>query len=166
MKRFAIMFAAVGLLYACRERQPEQYLELTGRVFIFNYRVATATYVVTFSKERPIPDGATLLMQFENPSGGSAIEVRQKVWPNIEKVAVESPPVFCIVKDKPYSFKALLIGPDGMRLQEITGTIASSLNQTILPDRPLVVGPVYTPNPELKGNPTGKLPGKDVIKCS
>ena len=30
----------------------------------------------------------------------------------------------------------------------------------MLPDRPLVVGPLYTPNPELVGHPDGKLPGE------
>jgi hypothetical protein len=160
--------AAVILLFAasCRDRPDGSYVELSGRIFVFNYRVATATYVVTFSKLQPIPDGATMLTVFDNPAGGAVIEVRQKIWPKMEKIAVESPPVFCIVKDKPYAFKSALIGPDGARLQEISGAVISSLDQTVLPDRPLVVGPVYTPNPELKGNPSGKLPGREVVKCS
>ena len=37
--------------------------------------------------------------------------------------------------------------------------MASSQDQSMLPDRPLVVGPLYTPNPELAGHPDGKLPG-------
>jgi hypothetical protein len=165
MKRIAMVIAGLILVSGCRESPSDQYLELTGRIFIFNYRVATATYVVTFEKSRPIPEGSTVLTVFDDPAGGAAIEVKQKLWPKIEKVAVESPPVFCIVRDKPYTFKTSLLGPDGTSLQEISGTVISSLDQTILPDRPLVVGPVYTPNPELTGNPGGKLPGKEVVKC-
>jgi hypothetical protein len=165
MKRFALAIGALLLVSGCRESPPEQYLELTGRIFVFNYRVATATYVVTFSKTRPIPDGATILTLFENPAGGANIEVTQKVWPKLEKVAVESPPVFCIVKDKPYSFSVSLLGPDGSSLQVISGAVVSNLDQTVLPDRPLVIGPAYTPNPELNENPSGKLPGKEIVKC-
>lgn len=165
MKRFAMIIAGLLIVSGCRENPGDNYLELTGRIFVFNYRVATATYVVTFSKARPIPDGAMMLTFFDNPAGGAAIEVKQKIWPKMEKVAVESPPVFCIVKEKPYAFRALLISPEGARLQEISGVVISNLDQSILPDRPLVVGPVYTPNPELKGNPGGKLKDGKGIKC-
>jgi hypothetical protein len=165
MKKLGILVATLLLVAGCRQAPPDTYLELTGRIFIFNYRVATATYVITFSKTRLIPDGATMLTTFDDPAGGAKIEVRQKVWPKMEKIAIESPPVFCIVKDRPYAFQVSLFGPDGTRLQEITGTVISNLDQTILPDRPLVVGPVYTPNPELKGNPGGKLPGQEIVKC-
>jgi hypothetical protein len=162
------VIAAIIVLFAasCRDRPDDGYIELSGRIFVFNYRVATATYVVTFSKLQQIPDGATMLTVFDNPAGGAAVEVRQKIWPKMAKIAVQSPPVFCIVKDKPYAFNSALIGPDGTRLQEISGTVISSLDQTVLPDRPLVVGPFYTPNPELEGNPSGKLPGREVIKCN
>jgi hypothetical protein len=165
VKLFAMMLVTLSLVSGCRDRPAEEYVELTGRIFIFNYRIATATYVITFSKVRPIPNGATMLTLFDDPAGGSPIEVRQKVWPKMEKVAVESPPVFCIVKDKPYAFKASLLAEDGTRLQEISGTVVSSLDQSILPDLPLVVGPIYTPNPKLSGNPSGKLQGKEVFEC-
>ena len=49
--------------------------------------------------------------------------------------------------------------------QTIDTTITSSLDQTILPDRPLVVGPVYTPNPDLAGHPDGKLPEGTGVAC-
>ncbi len=161
------VFAAVIVLLAasCRDRPDNDYVELTGRIFVFNYRVAVATYVVTYSKLQKIPDGATMLTVFDNPAGGAAVEVKQKIWPKMEKIAVESPPVFCIVKDKPYAFKSALIGPDGTRLQEISGTVVSSLDQTVLPDLPLVVGPFYTANPDLKRAPSGKLPAQVVVKC-
>jgi hypothetical protein len=162
------MLAACVLLLlsaGCRERPAGGYIELSGRIFVFNYRVATATYVVTFAKLQPIPEGASLVTVFDNPAGGPAIQVRQRVWPRLEKVAVESPPVFCIVKNKPYNFTATLFAPDGGKMQEISGTVTSSLDQTVLPDLPLVVGPFYTPNPDLKGKPGGKLKSHEVIKC-
>jgi hypothetical protein len=153
--------AALALLLltgGCRESGKDEFLVLSGKVFIFNYRIATATYVVTFAKARPIPDGSTVVAEFENPAGGDALRVEQKVWPKLDKVALESPPLSCVVKGRPYHFSVSLTGPDRKLLQRIDSTLTSTLDQSILPDRPLVVGPVYTPNPELAGHPDGKSP--------
>jgi hypothetical protein len=161
-----IMLAAVLLsANGCRESGTEDYLVLTGKVFIFNYRVATATYVVTFSKARPIPDGSAVLAVFENPAGGDDLRVEQKVWPKAEKVTLESPPLACVAKGKPYRISVSLFGPDKKLLQKSDSTLTSTLDQSVLPDRPLVVGPVYTPNPDLIGHPDGKLPGLAKTPC-
>jgi hypothetical protein len=157
----AMLLSASG----CRESGTEDYLILTGKVFIFNYRIATATYVVTFSKAKPIPDGSTVLAVFENPAGGDDLRVEQKVWPKAEKVTLESPPLACVAKGKPYRISVSLIGPGKTLLQKSDSTLTSTLDQSVLPDRPLVLGPVYTPNPDLAGNPGGKLPEMEKIPC-
>lgn len=157
----ALMLGASG----CREGGGDEYLVLTGKVFIFNYRIATATYVVTFGKARPIPDGSTVAATFENPAGGEDFHVEQKVWPLLDKMALESPPLACVVKDRPYHFSVSLFGPDKKLLQEIKSTLTSTLDQSVLPDRPLVVGPVYTPNPDLVGHPDGKRADFEKPKC-
>jgi hypothetical protein len=149
----------------CRESGGDAYLVLSGKVFIFNYRVATATYVVTFGKARSIPDGSSVVAEFENPAGGGALRVEQEVWPKLDKVALESPPLACVVKNKPYHFTVSLIGPDKQLLQRVDSTLTSTLDQSVLPDRPLVVGPVYTPNPELAGRPDGKNPELEKPHC-
>ena len=56
-------------------------------------------------------------------------------------------------------------GPDGSVRQTIETTLASTDDQSILPDKPLVVGPLYKPNPELKGNPGGELPDSEMPPC-
>ena len=55
--------------------------------------------------------------------------------------------------------------PDGAVRQTIETEMASTEDQTILPDRPLVVGSLYTPNPELEGHPDGKLPDLEKLPC-
>jgi hypothetical protein len=102
---------------------------------------------------------------FENPAGGEPIVVRQKIWPNLAKTTIESPPLQCVVKDRPYAVTIRIEAADGTVLQTIETTMTSSENQDLLPDRPLVVGPVYTPNPELAGHPDGKLPGAAKEPC-
>ena len=102
---------------------------------------------------------------FENPAGGEPIVVRQKIWPSVEKTTIESPPLRCVVKDKPYSVSIDIEGPDGAIMQTIKTMMTSSLDQKLLPDRPLVIGPAYEPNPELAGRPSGKLDVTNEAGC-
>ena len=39
------------------------------------------------------------------------------------------------------------------------------LDQSVLPDRPLVVGPVYELNKDLAGHPDGRLPNEPKPDC-
>lgn len=145
-------------LASCREAGGEgDYFAVSGKLVVFNYRVATATYLLTLKPLRPMRDGQTAVATFENPAGGGPILVRQKVWPKLEKVTLESPPLRCIVRDRPYAVSVEIQDGSGNVVQTIHTTIRSSEDQSIMPDRPLVVGPVYTPNPELAGRPDGKL---------
>lgn len=68
-------------------------------------------------------------------------------------------------RDKPYQFSVSLGGPDKVMLQTVESTLTGTLDQTVLPDRPLVVGPVYTPNPDLAGHPDGKRDDLDRPPC-
>ena len=163
----AAVFSLLTLLSAagCREVPSDAYVELTGKLFVFNYRVATATYVITLGKLRPVPDGAVVETRFDNPQGGDPLRLSEKIWPKLEKIAIESPPVFCIIKDRPYKFSIIIKDAAGAQLQKIEGAVTSSLDQTVLPDVPLVVGNAYAPNPDLAGHPDGKNPEKAAVKC-
>jgi len=165
-RRLAVLFAAVLALAACRDSGGEgEHFRLDGRLFVFNYRVATATYLVDLVPLRPPGEGEVAVATFEDPAGGEPIVVSQKIWPNLPKTTLESPPVSCIVKDRPYAVSIRIEDAGGAVLQTIETAMVSSEDQSILPDRPLVVGPVYTPNPELAGRPDGKLPLADATPC-
>ncbi len=153
------------LLAACRDESRSGYVELTGRVFIFNPRVATATYVVSLGILKPLPEGARIEAVFDDPAGGDRIKISQLMRTVAGKVAVESPNLHCIKKGKRYAFEVKLLDANGATLQSVSSSIESTLNQSILPDAPLVVGPGYEPNPELKGNAAGKLPDGPKFKC-
>ncbi len=157
----AILPLSALALAACRDTGGEgEYFELDGKLFVFNYRVATATYLVNIKPLRPVGDGETAVAQFEDPAGGDPIVVEQKIWPNAPKTTIVSPPLRCVVKDRPYSVAIRIEASGGVLLQTIETTMTSSQNQAdSLPDRPLVVGPGYTPNPELAGHPDGKIEG-------
>ena len=63
-------------------------------------------------------------------------------------------------KDRPYQVTIAIEDQGGKTVQTIETTMISSQDQALLPDRPLVIGPGYTPNPELAGHPDGHLPGE------
>ncbi|MEP9387929.1 hypothetical protein [Mesorhizobium sp. KR9-304] len=151
---------------ACRDSGGEgEFFAVAGKLFVFNYRVATATYLVNLVPLQPVEDGQAAVASFEDPAGGEAIVVRTRIWPKMAKTTIESPPLRCIVKNRPYKVSITIEGPDGAVRQTIETTMTSSEDQNLLPDQPLVVGPVYTPNPELAGHPDGKLPNPDVPPC-
>lgn len=161
----AIGVLLFGLVAGCREQAGDDYVRLTGKIFVFNYRIAEASYLVTFAKLKPTPEGARVVAYFDNPAGGKKIQIDKKIWVNNDRIVLESDALRCVVKDKPYQFTIDILAQDGAVLQNISGSIVSTLDQSILPDRPLVVGPAYTPNPDLEGGKFGKILGSIVEPC-
>lgn len=151
MKRLISSVIMIGLmlpLAACQRDDGKAPLSISGKGFVFNYRVARATYLVTLARNAPLPDEAYAEVRYENPLGGAPIETRTKIFPFWEKIALESPAVHCVVKNRPYSIAIRIVDAAGKELQAIDTTITADLDQSILPGKPLVVGPVYTPNAE------------------
>ncbi|NGN44006.1 hypothetical protein G6N74_23345 [Mesorhizobium sp. CGMCC 1.15528] len=167
-ERLRLAFALLLLpaaLAACRDSGKDALFELSGRLVVFNYREAKVTYLVNLVPLQPIAEGEKAVMTMDNPAGGEPIVVTQKLFPNHQKVTLESPPLECLVKDKPYKVAIRIEGAGGALLQGIETTMVSSQDQSMLPDKPLVVGPGYEPNPELAGHPDGKLPGGRGVTC-
>lgn len=164
----ATLIAAVAL-GACRDTGKEgegKLFEISGKIFVFNYRLARATYVVTLRPLQPMGEGQVAVASFQDPAGGAPLMVEQKVWPKLDKVTLESPALTCVVKNKPYAIAISIKGADGSVLQKIDTTLMSTEDQSILPDRPLVIDQLYTANPDLVGHPDGKLPGEPKPDCS
>lgn len=160
-----LVAAAILATTGCRDVPDGAIFEVSGRIFVLNYRVATANYVITLRPLGTVPDGLTAKTLFENPEGGAPILINQKVYPKLGKLVLESPPVFCLFKDRFYNVDIAIIGDGGQTIQAIHTEVLSTLDQSVLPDAPLVVGPVYTPNPDFIGNPGGKLPDGQGRAC-
>jgi hypothetical protein len=160
----ATVLAAPLLLGAC-QRDTSKTVEISGRLMVFNYREAKVTYVMNLSPLQPIAEGLMAVTTFENPAGGEPLVVSQKLFPNRQKVTIESPPLECVVKDRPYKVSIRIEKAGGGVLQDIETTMVSSQDESVLPDRPLVVGPGYDPNPELAGHPDGRLPAGRGVSC-
>ncbi|WP_144574943.1 hypothetical protein [Agrobacterium sp. DE0009] len=151
MKIALPLLAIVALLSltGCQRDEPREVAKLSGRMFVFNYRVAVATYLVTLQRIAPIRDGSTVEASFENPRGGPDLIINDKIFPTDDRITVQSPPVECVKQDRPYKVSIRIKAPEGDILQTIQTTIRSDTDQSALPAKPLVVGPLYTPNPEV-----------------
>src|SRR5262245_38357239 len=107
------MLVAAAALGGCRDAGGAgEYFAISGKLFEFNYRLAKATYIVTLNPLQPMDGGQTAVGTFENPAGGEPFVVRQKIWPKLRHVTLESPPLTCVVKDKPYAVKITIEGAD------------------------------------------------------
>uniref|UniRef100_A0A7C1SVM7 DUF4249 family protein n=1 Tax=Agrobacterium albertimagni TaxID=147266 RepID=A0A7C1SVM7_9HYPH len=158
------LLLGLASLAGCQREDLDEPLKLSGKVFIFNYRLAQATYVVTLNRNGPLPEPSFVETTFENPAGGAPLVTRNKIFAFWEKVSLESPPVHCIVKGRPYAISIRILDGSDNALQTIETTLTSNLDQTIMPGKPLVVGPIYTPNPEVYGA-DGKLDYAKADTC-
>lgn len=143
-----VSMMALLVLGACRDPGQGDYLNVSGKIFVFNYRIAQATYLLTLSKLRPLPDNSILETTFENPAGGEPFVVQQKIWPTMTKVTVESPPIKCVKAGREYKVSMRVTDASGQLLQTIERKMISDVDQSVMPDKPLVVGPFYDANPD------------------
>ncbi|WP_113260764.1 hypothetical protein [Agrobacterium cavarae] len=137
------------VLAGCQREEQRDVAKISGRMFVFNYRVAVATYLVTLQTQVPIEEGSVIEAEFENPRGGDALTVSERLFPKNSKIVLQSPPVECVRQDRPYKVTIRLRAPDGHVMQTLETKVTSDTNQSLLPAKPLVVGPLYTPNPEV-----------------
>lgn len=164
MRKLFMALAAVFLLSACQRETGPDPLQLTGKIFIFNYRLAYATYMITLVKKEQVPEGSIVSAEFENPAGGAPLMLERKLFARLDKVVLESPDITCVRKKRPYAVTIRVKGPDGGILQTIETTVISNLDQGILPAKALVEGPAYDKNPEVFKD--GKTPERfETARC-
>jgi hypothetical protein len=164
MRGYLIAAMTAGLLLAACQRQAENLVEVTGHLFVFNYRNASATYLLTLKKTAPIPDGSVIVAEFENPQGGAPLVLNQKIFPVDEKISLQSENLHCVRKDRPYFVTVRLMDKDGKLLQELKTRFKSDLDQTVLPSKPLAIGAGYEKNPEVF-KPDGTVDFSNTDKC-
>jgi len=126
------------------QRAAEDYISINGKVFIFNIRNARAFYMLTLNRLPSTPDDAVVTAEFENPAGGPPLVKQQKVFPRMARIDLQSPDIDCVVVDKPYKIHIVLKTAEGRELQTIDTTLTSTLDSTMLPEKALFEGPVYT----------------------
>ncbi len=163
-KCFLVLLTFLSLS-ACKDEERSGYVHLSGHMFIFNPRVATATYMVTLHIMKPLPKGSRAIVVFENPAGGEKLRQEKPIGDTQEKITFESEPLLCVKAAKPYAFEVNVFGPDNVVLQHIQSSITSTLDQSVLPPVPLVIGPGYEPNPAANSVEAGEIMRQRARDC-
>lgn len=154
--------AATGLLlvslfaigWLTREDPSQKpWLLIQGGGFVFNYRVADVYYGFTATVQRPLATGSIVEAAFEDPAGGDAHIVRQRVGgPEMTRLALRSPPVRGVEAGKPYHVAIRILDREERRLLwSHDMAFRSQISDAVVPDAPLTIGPGYTPNPSAGG---------------
>ena len=150
-----VLFAALA---GCSENG--DYLAVAGGGFIFNYRIAEASYGIALKPMRELPADGVIEATFENPAGGAPFVIRKEGPFNPTRVALSTPPVQGVVKDRLYRVSVVLRDASGAPLQTIDKTYESELDQSVIPPRPLAIGPGYQKN--LDGSETAYPPSLTI----
>lgn len=147
----ALVVAGGVLLFAplAQHGDDAPMLTLEGGGFVFNYRIAEATYGLVARVERTIPAGTRIVTAFDDPAGGPAIVEEQVARPGMMKLVLKSPPVEGVVAGKPYAVRVQMLTPEGEEIGRLETSFTSNIDQSVLPKAPLTDGPGYQqPRPQ------------------
>jgi hypothetical protein len=144
----ALIITAVVVLVACSPGDSDEpYFEFIGGGFIFNYRLAQADYGFVARPVRRIPTGMIIEAVFENPSGGEPFIIRETAKWGRTQYVFRSPPVQGVKANRDYQVELRLIDPANQHvIATYAKTFRSDVDQSILPERPTVIGPGHQPN--------------------
>jgi len=150
MLRKIIVLTFALLLAACGEDENAPYLSFAGGGFVFNYRNAEAFYGFVAKPLRTLPEGGVIEAQFEVPGTPEPAVSREKVVPGQVQYSFKSPNLTGIEAKRDYRAVMRLIDAQGKEVARYERNFHTNVDQATLPDQPLVVGPGYQKNPELK----------------
>ncbi len=142
-----VLLAGLLLVTACEETaSDEPYVEFVGGGFVFNYRLAEAYWGFLVRVKRAPPEGTVFVAHFEDPAGGPPLVVRDYFHNTRYGYKFDSPPLQGIEAGRDYEVVLRLIDASGSReIASYRKTFRSDLDQELLPDHPLTVGPGYQP---------------------
>ncbi|MFO1123385.1 MAG: hypothetical protein U1F47_13860 [Hyphomicrobiales bacterium] len=137
------LLLAAGLLAGCDDDVAGPYLDYAGGGFIFNYRTANHYYGLVVRQKRPLPEGSTLEVHFEVP-GGEEVQ-RERVTGERLQYKFQTGDLSGIQPGHPYKAVVLLLDVNGKEIARLEHSFSTAVDQSKLPDKPLVKGPGYEP---------------------
>jgi hypothetical protein len=146
-----VLSLALGAaLAACEDSADKPYLVFAGGGFVFNYHLGQAYYGFVAKPGKALPEGATIEARFEVPGSDQPFVMQQPARDGMLRYAFRTPPLKGIIKDHQYQVELRVIeaGSDKI-LASYSHSYYTDVDQKTLPDKPLVLGPNYAPNPEV-----------------
>ena len=139
-----MMIALAGPLSGCKDDASTPYVEFVGGGFIFNYRTANHYYGFVVRQKKPLPEGGRLEARFEVPGNKPEQVVEQPIRPGQLQYVFQTGDLDGIVTGHPYkAVLRILDGTTGAVIASYETTFKSAVDQSTLPEGPLVVGPGY-----------------------
>lgn len=148
-KHWLIAGFGVLALAACQRETENKLAEFSGHIFVFNYRLSRANYVVTLNPIAELPKNGVAVASYDNPRGGEPLMTRQPLYPGMKKIVLESPDVQCVREGESYAVKVQLQDAEGKVRQTLETKVLATIDQSILPANSIVVGPAYDMNPKV-----------------
>ena len=149
MRKLALLVFALFLV-GCSEDPNAPYLSFAGGGFVFNYRNAEAFYGFVAKPLRTLPEGGKIEAQFEVPGSAEPAIVSEKVVKGQVQYNFKTPNLKGIQAKRDYKAVMRLIDAEGKEVARYERNFQTDIDQSTLPDQPLVVGPGYQLNPDLK----------------
>jgi hypothetical protein len=143
--------AALGLA-ACGEDESRPYFTFAGGGFVFNYRNADLYYGFVLTPQRAVPEGTEIEVDFEIPGAAGHHRQTLPVQAGRLRYTFRTPDLDGVVAHRDYIVVVRIVN-GGQELARYTKSFRTAIDPSTLPDRPLVVGPAYMPNPDLKDSP-------------
>jgi hypothetical protein len=148
MRRMIAWCLALLVLTGCEDAS-KPAASFAGGGFMFNYRVGEAFYGVVIKTEKRLPPETIIQAEFQDPAGGAPIMVTENVRKEQRKYMLRTPALKGIKKDVPYKVVVKILDrPGGQEIGRIERAFKSDVDQSVMPDGPLIIGPGYTINPE------------------
>lgn len=154
MRTAKVLCLTLGLvaISGCSSEETGPYFKIAGGGFIFNYRIAEATAGVVVTPERTLPADGSFEATFENPAGGAPLVMREKVSATKKRYDFTTPPLSGVKAKTDYLMTVRLLDANGNEIGTAERALRSDLDQTVLPNQPLTVGPGYARNPAAPTN--------------
>ena len=152
-----LLAVAVGALavffhFAEQRRATTTKLVFAGGGFLYNYRIPETRYGLSMRVVHPVPIGTLLEVTFENPADGDPFIVSRSLGSDTSLVGVESPALPDVATGRDY---AVVIRLRDRVTNEVLETherqFRTNIDPSVMPKKPLTVGPGYHRNPDNAG---------------
>jgi hypothetical protein len=156
----AVSVGALAVFFHIAEqrRATTTKLVFAGGGFLYNYRIAETRYGLSMRVVNPVPIGTRLEVAFENPAGGDPFVVTRSLGSEKSLIGVESPALPDVATGRDY---AVVIRLRDRVTNEVLETherrFRTNIDPSVMPKKPLTVGPGYHRNPDNAGvKPAGQ----------
>lgn len=129
-------------------RAQGDYVAINGGGFVFNYRIADIKAGLTVSAQKPLPDGAVLVVELVYPDG-ARVPMREIRRPQPFTYLFETGHLRTIAADTVYVAEVALVDSgSGAVLERHDKDMVSGIAPRHMPRQALTIGPGYFPNPD------------------